>query len=129
MPSLIEEATMYFLTHPLIVRSEAMRYSIIALAALIASPMGHADEFTFDVVNDSEYRLIRLQASEDGRNWLDFDIGRGIDSGNTMTLVWDESTYGAGCHWSLRARFASNTWSTVARYDFCDPNLEITFSD
>jgi hypothetical protein len=99
--------------------------------ALLTNPMAtHASsEFTFDVVNQSHARLVRLQASEDGRNWFDFNIGRGIESGHSMTLVWDESTYSSGCEWSLRADFSSRTRSNVARYDFCDPNLEIVFSD
>jgi hypothetical protein len=36
-------------------------------------------------------RITKLLASEDGKKYLDFDIGKGIDVGETKTIAWDKS--------------------------------------
>ncbi|MDP9097676.1 MAG: hypothetical protein M3N48_01595, partial [Verrucomicrobiota bacterium] len=43
-------------------------------------------QYTFKVKNENVQRITKLLASEDGKKYLDFDIGKGIDVGETMTL-------------------------------------------
>jgi hypothetical protein len=96
----------------------------LALAALSSSAMA---EYSFDVSNNSDQRIIAIEASEDGSNWGEFDIGSGIPSGETMTLVWDSSTDDGNCEWEFRATFAEGHVSEPSVIDFCEGDLEIEF--
>jgi hypothetical protein len=99
---------------------------LIALAFLMSSSSALA-EYSFKVTNNSDQRIVALQASEDGSSWGGFDIGRGIASGATMTLVWDASTDDGNCEWQFRAEFAEGYVSEPSELDFCDGDLEIEF--
>jgi hypothetical protein len=96
----------------------------IALAMLSSSAMA---EYSFDVTNNSDQRIIAIEASEDGSSWGHFDIGKGIPSGETMSLVWDSSTDDGNCEWSFRATFAEGHVSEPSVIDFCGDDLEIEF--
>ena len=84
-------------------------------------------EYTFKVKNDNVQRITKLLASEDGKNYLDFDIGKGIDVGETMTLKWDKSTNKTGCKWYLKAVYADKSVGEAVKFDFCQEDLLISF--
>jgi len=88
-----------------------------------------ADEaqYTFKVKNDNVQRITKLLASEDGKTYLDFDIGKGIDVGETMTLKWDKSTNKTGCNWYLKAVYADKSVGEAVKFDFCEEDILISF--
>ena len=102
------------------------RHYLLCLVSLLATP-ALAEEYTFDVVNDSDQRIIGIEVSEDGVNWGYFDIGRGIPSGTTQTLVWDQSTNDADCEWQFRATFQHGHVLASDRIDFCEHDVTIVF--
>lgn len=106
-----------------------MRLQTALLALAITGLIGtaHAEDYRFTVNNNSDSRIVRIQVSEDGRNWGDFDIGGGIEAGASAELVWAESTNDAGCVWQFAASFADGTTSDPVAFDFCEEGLELEF--
>ncbi len=98
----------------------------LALVLALASTSAAA-EWSFDVSNNSDQRIIAVEVSEDGESWAPFDIGKGIPSGETATLVWDSSTDDAGCEWAFRATFEYGHVSEPSVIDFCEGDLAIEF--
>jgi len=89
---------------------------------------GHDEaQYTFKVHNDNEQRIIKLLASEDGKDYMNFDIGKGIDVGETVTLNWDKSTNKSSCKWYLKAVYADKSVGEAVRFDFCEEDLVIDF--
>ena len=84
-------------------------------------------QYTFKVKNENVQRITKLLASEDGKKYLDFDIGKGIDVGETMTLHWDKSTNKSGCEWYLKAVYADKSVGEAVKFDFCEEDLLISF--
>ncbi|MEY2510536.1 MAG: hypothetical protein QOE26_1299 [Verrucomicrobiota bacterium] len=76
---------------------------------------------------DNVQKITKLLASEDGKTYLDFDIGKGIDVGQTMTLHWDKSTNKSGCEWYLKAVYADKSVGEAVKFDFCAEDLLISF--
>lgn len=97
----------------------------LAVLFLIAAPV-HA-EYSFEVLNSTDEDIVSLEASEDGRNWGEFDIGYGIESGDSRTLVWSRATDNSGCEWYFRATFSDDTTSRPKLFDFCEDDLVLEF--
>jgi hypothetical protein len=99
------------------------RTVLCAIALAMASPLlslpAHASDYYFYVENKSNSRIVKLEVSEDRRDWGSFDIGRGIGKGRSSKLVWDESTNNEECEQWIRARFADGSASEPAKFDFC----------
>ncbi|HLD65664.1 MAG TPA: hypothetical protein VJA19_06455 [Pseudomonas sp.] len=93
--------------------------------ALLSSPV--MAEYSFKVSNNSDQRITAIEVSEDGAEWGEFDIGEGIASGDTETLVWDDSTDDSGCEWAFRATFEEGHVSEPSTLDFCEGDLDIEF--
>jgi len=86
------------------------------------------DEYTFTVRNHNVQRITRLLASEDGKNYSQFDIGKeGIDVGEKMKLKWDKSTNKSGCEWYLKAVYADKSVGEAVKFNFCEEDLVIDF--
>lgn len=77
-------------------------------------------QWYFYVANKSDSRLVKLQVSEDRKNWGHFDIGSGIKSGQKVKLTWDASTDDESCDQWIRAKFADGTTSDPEQFNFCD---------
>jgi hypothetical protein len=92
--------------------ASAMAMSLLPLPA-------HASDYYFYVENKSNSRIVKLEVSQDRRDWGFFDIGRGIGTGRSSRLVWDESTHNEECEQWIRARFADGSTSPPAKFDFC----------
>jgi hypothetical protein len=84
-------------------------------------------EYTYKVHNKSSSTITALLASEDGKTYGEFDIGRGIPAGQTVTLVWDKSTDEGNCEQWIKAKFADGGVSPAAKFDFCEANLVLEF--
>ena len=85
------------------------------------------DQYTFKVHNAYKERITKLLASEDGKDFVKFDIGKGIDSGETVTLNWDKSTNDSNCKWYIKAVYADDTISKAGKFDFCEDDLLLDF--
>jgi hypothetical protein len=84
-------------------------------------------EYHFKVHNTGKNTILALMASEDGKNYGKFDIGEGIEPGETTTLVWDKSTDGKNCEWWIKAVFDDGEQSPAKQFDFCEEDLELNF--
>jgi hypothetical protein len=101
---------------------------LIACALFIAS-MQHAiaASYSFKVHNTTEETITKLLASEDGKTYGFFDIGKGIKAGQTVTLEWDKSTDGEDCKQWFKAVFADGEESEAVQFDFCEDDLTLEF--
>lgn len=106
-----------------LVCSRLIRTVLCAAASLVAlslSPLpAHASDYYFYVENKTNSRIVKLEVSEDKRDWGFFDIGRGIGTGRSSRLTWDDSTNNEECEQWIRARFADGSASEPAKFDFC----------
>jgi hypothetical protein len=84
-------------------------------------------EYTYKVHNKSRSTITALMASEDGKTYGEFDIGKGIGPGQTVTLVWDKSTDNGNCEQWIKAKFADGGVSPAAKFDFCEADLVLEF--
>ena len=85
------------------------------------------DQYTFEVHNVNKEKIVRLLASEDGKEYAKFDIGQGIEPGETVTLNWNKSINNSNCEWFIKAVYADDTLSEPAEVDFCQEDLVIDF--
>lgn len=85
------------------------------------------EEYTFKVHNTTRDKITKLLASEDGKEWGNFDIGKGIAPDETVTLKWDKKTNESGCKWWFKAVFADGSDSEAKEFDFCEEDLELEF--
>lgn len=103
---------------------------LCAAFALPAMQASAADQWHFKVKNATESRIVKLQVSENKKEWGDFDVGRGIAAGKTETMVWDASTDNEGCKQWIRAKFSDDTYSEPSKQNFCeDLDTPIEFSE
>jgi hypothetical protein len=84
-------------------------------------------EYSYKVHNKSRSTITALLASEDGKTYGAFDIGKGIPPGQTVTLVWDKSTDNGNCEQWIKAKFADGGVSPAAKFDFCEADLVLEF--
>ena len=104
--------------------------SMLVLAFALMSTLGLAktNEYKFKVHNNTKQAIKKLQVSEDGKKWGDFDIGDGIAAGATEELVWDKSTDSENCEQYFKVRFADGEWSDAVKFDFCEKGLVLEFN-
>lgn len=104
-----------------ILRSGLVASLVSATLALAAfSPAQAEENLYFYVKNRADSRIVKLQVSENRKNWGDFDIGRGIAPGQKVKLIWDPSTDDESCKQWIRAKFADGSTSDPSKFDFCD---------
>ena len=101
----------------------------LALAIVPVNPVSAADDegYTFKVKNTTDEKITKLLASEDGKEYGNFDIGAGIAPGKSMTLEWDKKTEDKSCEWYFKAVFADGEESEPVKFDFCEEDLELEF--
>jgi hypothetical protein len=107
--------------------------AVVALAfTLVSFPVRNAgaedEEYTFKVHNTTKDTITKLLASEDGKEWGSFDVGKeGIGPDETVTLKWDKSTNKSDCKWFIKAVFEDGSKTPAKKFDFCEEDLELDF--
>ena len=104
----------------------------MALALGFASfTAGYAQdsEFSFKVHNKTDSVIKKLLVSQDGKKYGFFDIGSGIGAGKKATLVWSKATDTENCVNWVKAVYADKSESTPVKFDFCEDDLELEFTD
>ena len=104
---------------------------MLAIALVLMSgtlSFAKAFDYRFKVHNNTKQDIKKLQVSEDGKKWGDFDIGSGIKAGATDELVWDKSTDSENCEQYFKVQFADGDWSDVVKFDFCEKGLILEFN-
>ena len=96
--------------------------------SLSATPLtGAESNYSFKVHNSTDQTITKLLASEDGETFGNFDIGKGIKPGQTVTLVWDKSTEEEECEQYFKAVFDDGEESEAKKFDFCEDDLTLEF--
>lgn len=111
-----------------------IKQSLVLSCAVAAFALGSqsamaAEEFSFDVHNKTEEKIVKILVSQDKKTWGEFDIGKGIAAGKNVTLVWDKSTENEKCKQWVKAVYAGGDESEPAKFDFCEEDLEIEFEE
>lgn len=113
-------------------QSKLVRMSFLAVALVLTSftaSRAQSSEFSFKVYNKTDTAIKKLLVSEDGKTYGYFDIGGGIAAGKSMTLVWDKSTDNEKCVQWFKAVYADKSESAPVKFDFCEDELELEFTD
>jgi len=104
-----------------------MRNTAIIIAFL--SFVGIVDvavaEYSFEVINSTKDKVTKLQVSEEGKKWGEFDIGDGIAPGETAKIVWAESTEDEECKQKIKATYADKSKTDISEFDFCEDDLSL----
>jgi hypothetical protein len=87
----------------------------------------HAEGYSFDVYNSTSNAITKILVSEGGKNWGEFNIGRGINPGATVSLMWDENTNNENCKQQIIAVFNDGSKTEPAIFDFCEQDLVLEF--
>ena len=112
--------------------SKFMRMGLLSLAFVFAGfTAGNAQdsEFSFKVFNKTDSAIKKLMVSIDGKKWGFFDIGAGIGSGKSAELVWSKATDKDPCIQWVKAVYADKSESKPVKFDFCEEDLEMEFTD
>lgn len=107
----------------------AMAALALAFVSIPLRPAGATEEeYSFKVHNTTKDKITKLLASEDGKDYGYFDIGKdGIPPGKTITLTWDKKTNDSSCKWYFKAVFEDGDESEAKKFDFCEEDLELEF--
>jgi hypothetical protein len=103
------------------------RFLILTVVAVLLTVSVSADQYKFTVTNNTNTKIAKILVSEDGEEYGQFNIGGGIPTGKTVTLVWDESTNGESCKQFFKAVFANGEESEAQEFDFCEDEVAIEF--
>ena len=101
---------------------------VLAFALMSTLSLAKTSEYKFKVHNNTKQAIKKLQVSQDGKKWGDFDIGDGIAAGATDELVWDKSTDSENCEQYFKVQFADGDWSDAVKFDFCEKGLVLEFN-
>ena len=107
--------------------TKACSVAVALVVMLVGSLTAAESEYSFKVKNTTKHKITKLLASEDGKDYGNFDIGKGIKPGETITLAWDKKTDDSGCEWYFKAVFDDGEESEVVKFDFCEDDLELEF--
>jgi hypothetical protein len=107
---------------------KAMLFAL-ALTTLASVSAFADDEYKFQVSNNTKHVIKKILVSEDGKKYGFFDIGKGIKPGQTVDLVWDKSTNNENCEQFVKAVYSDGTESEPAKFDFCESEIALEFSE
>lgn len=107
----------------------ALLLAMTFIAPTFSSSAFAAEEYQFKVTNSTKVVIKQILVSEDGKTYGFFDIGSGIKAGETVELVWDQSTNGGDCEQFVKAVYADGSESEPARFDFCESEVALEFDE
>jgi len=100
----------------------------VAIAVMAVASLNAAEgNYKFKVKNTTKETIKKLLASTDDKDYGNFDIGKGIKPGETVTLEWDKKTDNTDCEWFFKAVFEDGDESEAEKFDFCEEDLELEF--
>ena len=102
-------------------------FAIATAAVVLMSVPAFAEDYSFKVTNNTDTKIAKILVSEDGGEYGFFNIGSGINPGQTVTLVWDSSTNGESCEQYFKAVFAGGEESEAQKFDFCEDEVALEF--
>lgn len=114
---------------PPITTAKCALLTLVATLILSAPSSALAPEYKFKVTNKTSASIINMLASEDGKNWGLFEIGKPLAPGKSVMLVWDKSTDNSNCEWYFTAQFEDEDISEPVKFDFCEDELELVFTE
>lgn len=100
---------------------------ILLAACLFALPLAAHADYSFTIENNTSSDIVGIEVSEDGSEWGDFDVGKGIRAGYSSEATWADHTDDSNCEWLFRATFRDGSVSEEVSFDFCEENLVIEF--
>ena len=106
---------------------KALTVTVACALVALTSLTGAEGNYQFKVKNTTKTKITKLLASEDGKTYGNFDIGKGIKPGETVTLVWDKSTDEGECDQYFKAVFDDGEESEAEKFDFCEEDLTLEF--
>ena len=114
--------------------SKAILFGLAFTAAVVLPRLAVAaeeeeggKEYSFILHNTTHEKITGLMCSEDGEKWGKFDIGKGLEPGESAKLVWDKSTNSQSCSQFVKAEFEDGSESKPVKHDFCKEGLELGF--
>ena len=113
-------------------QSKFVRMTLLSFAFVLMSvsfSYAQDSEFSFKVHNKTDSTIKKLLVSEDGKKWSNFDIGAGIAPRKSATMVWSKTTDNEKCVQWVKAVYADKSESTPAKFDFCEEDLEMEFTE
>lgn len=105
---------------------------MLSLAIILigsSSARAQDSEYSFKIINRTEVTIKKLMVSVDGKKWGFFDIGAGVGAGKSAELVWSKSTDSEPCKQWVKAVYADKSESKPVKFDFCEEDLELEFTD
>jgi len=109
-------------------RRLALTACALIVAAVAFSAVHANDGHTFKVHNKSSKTIKNMLASEDGEHWGRFDIGDGIEPGQTVKIAWSRSTDDQACEQEFKVVFEDGSETAPAKFDFCDESIVLEVS-
>lgn len=101
----------------------AVIFAAVAFGAVYAN-----GGYTFKLHNKSSKTIKSMLASEDGEHWGHFDIGDGIEPGQTVKIAWNKATDDQSCEQEFKVVFEDGSETAPAKFDFCDESVELEIS-
>jgi hypothetical protein len=100
---------------------------VLVVTVVLVSVSAFAKDYKFKVKNNTDTKITKILVSEDGEEYGFFNIGKGIEPGKTVELVWDSSTNGESCEQYFKAVFANGEESEAVQFDFCEEGVVLEF--
>ncbi|HLW34351.1 MAG TPA: hypothetical protein VKS98_01715 [Chthoniobacterales bacterium] len=110
-----------------------MKAALLALAltsAFVLPRFAKAEdesEYSFVLHNTTKEKITGLMVSEDGEKWGKFDVGAGLNPGESAKFVWNKETNSQACEQFVKAEFEDGKESQPVKHDFCKEGLELGF--
>lgn len=108
-------------------RSNLITGTALAITLTLTPVLQAADEFTFQITNNTRQTIKKVLVSEDGDEYGYFDIDKGIKPGQTVELVWAAETNDEACEQYFKAVFANGEESEPTKFDFCEAEVALEF--
>ena len=104
-------------------------FSAVLVLMSFSASYAQDSEFSFTVSNKTNVTIKQLLVSSDGKKYGFFDIGAGILPGKSAELVWSKSTDSDPCMQWVKAVYSDKSQSAPIKFDFCEEELDLEFTE